>query len=100
MDQVELLEAATARTLLGQLLDESRLYRTGKDYRDLLDFVGRLPSFAPFNALLLHVQKPGLRYAASAREWREKFGRFVIPRSRPLLILRPFGPVALVYDLQ
>jgi hypothetical protein len=100
MDQAEIFETATARSLLGQLIDESRLYRTGKDYKDLLDFVGRLRGFAPFNALLLHVQKPGLRYAASARDWRERFGRLVRPRARPLLILRLFGPVALVYDLQ
>lgn len=89
-----------ARSLLDQLLEDSRLYRTSKDYKDLLDFVVRLRNFAPFNAMLLQVQKPGLSYAASARDWRERFGRYPKEGARPLLILWPFGPVALVYDVQ
>jgi hypothetical protein len=49
--------------------------------------------------MLLQVQKPGLSYAASARDWRERFGRTLKEGARPLLILWPFGPVALVYDV-
>ena len=36
---MDLLETETARALLDQLLADSRLYRTGKDYRALLDYV-------------------------------------------------------------
>ena len=50
--------------------------------------------------MLLQIQKPGLSYAASARDWRERFGRQPKEGARPLLILWPFGPVALVYDVQ
>lgn len=88
-----------ARSLLDQLLTDSRLYTQSKDYMELLDFVVRLRNFAPFNAMLLQVQKPGLSYAASARDWRERFGRTPKEGARPLLILWPFGPVALVYDV-
>lgn len=106
MDQMRLLEtspddleAANARSLLDQLLDESRLYRTGKEYQALLDFVVRLRNFAPFNAMLLQVQKPGLLYAASRVDWLTRFNRTVKYQARPLLILWPFAPVALVYDV-
>ena len=85
--------------MLDQLLEDSRLYRKGADYKNLLDFAVRLRNFAPFNALLLQIQKPGLNHAASARDWLETFGRTIKDGSRPLLILWPFGPVALVYDL-
>lgn len=95
--QQNLFETETTRSLLDQLLRDSRLYTKSKDYQDLLDFVIRLRNFAPFNAMLLQVQKPGLRYAASANDWR--FGRVLTEGARPLLILRPFGPVALVYDV-
>ena len=97
--QHDLFEMDKARSMLDQLLAESRLYTQTKDYKDLLDFVVRLRNFAPFNALLLQVQKPGLSYAASALDWRERFGRTPVEGARPLLILWPFGPVALVYDV-
>ena len=97
--QTDLFEAEAARSLLDELLTDSRLYTKSKDYKELLDFVVRLRNFAPFNAMLLQVQKPGLSYAASARDWRERFGRMPKKDARPLLILWPFGPVALVYDV-
>ena len=94
-----LFDEETTRSLLDQLLTDSRLYRRSKDYKDLLEFVVRLKDFAPFNAMLLQVQKPGLKYAASARDWLERFGRWPKEGVRPLLIPWPFGPVALVYDV-
>lgn len=99
MNQPNQIESDAARSMLDQLLEDSRLYRKGADYQNLLDFVVRLRNFAPFNALLLQIQKPGLHHAASARDWRETFGRTIKDDARPLLILWPFGPVALVYDL-
>lgn len=97
--QMDLFETEAARALLDQLLEDSRLYTKSKDYKDLLEFVVRLRNFAPFNAMLLQIQKPGLSYAASARDWAERFGRLPKKGARPLLILWPFGPVALVYDV-
>jgi hypothetical protein len=97
--QPDLFETAATRSLLDQLFSESRLYTRSKDYKDLLDFVVRLRNFAPFNAMLLQVQKPGLGYAASAHDWSVRFGRRPKEGARPLLILWPFGPVALVYDV-
>lgn len=99
-EQLDIFETHSARSLLDQLLTDSRLYTQSKDYKELLDFVVRLRNFAPFNAMLLHVQKPGLSFAASAEDWRDRFGRRPKTGARPLLILWPFGPVALVYDVQ
>jgi len=99
IDQLDIFETDATRSLLDRLLTDSRLYTQSKDYKDLLDFVVRLRNFAPFNAMLLHVQKPGLSYAASARDWHDRFCRRPKDGARPLLILWPFGPVALVYDV-
>lgn len=98
MGQSDLFETEAARSLLDQLLIDSRLYTKSQDYKNLLDFVVRLRNFAPFNAMLLQVQKPGLSYAASASDWKYRFDRTPKEGARPLLILWPFGPVALVYD--
>jgi hypothetical protein len=100
VEQQELFEIEATRSLLDQLLTDSRLYTRSSDYKELLDFVVRLRNFAPFNAMLLQVQKPGLSYAASAYDWWERFRRRPKEGARPLVILWPFGPVALVYDVQ
>lgn len=97
--QVSLFEVEETRSMLDEFLAQSRLYTRSKDYHDLLDFVVMLRNFAPFNAMLLHLQKPGLSYASSAFDWARTFGRKPKPGARPLLILWPFGPVALVYDV-
>lgn len=80
-------EIKTVRFLLDDLLAKSRLYKKSNDYRELLDFVVRLRNFAPFNAMLLQVQKPSLSYAASERDWCRLFGRELKEGARPLLIL-------------
>ena len=95
MDQQYFIETTAARSLLYRLLTDSRLYTKREDYKKLLDFVVQLRNFAPFNAMLLQVQKPGLSYAASAADWHVRFGRTIKEGARPLLILWPFGPVAL-----
>lgn len=103
MSQSELFgpepDAEVERSMLDELLHSSRLYHTSADYLKLLDFVSRLRNFAPFNAMLLQVQKPGLTYAASAWDWKTRFNRTLKEGARPLVILWPFAPVALVYDV-
>ncbi len=98
-DQASLFDAEEARALIDQLLDDSRLYTSTQSYMELLKFTSKLRNFAPFNAMLLHLQKPGLSYAASAYDWRHRFGRTPKEKARPLMILWPFGPVAFVYDV-
>jgi hypothetical protein len=70
-EQMDLqFDTEEARSLLDQLLTDWRLHTQSEDYKDLLDFVIRFRNFAPFNAMLLQIQKPGLCYAASAPDWR------------------------------
>jgi hypothetical protein len=97
--QQDIFESEATRSLLDHLLEDSRLYHGSTDYKMLLDFIVKLRNFAPFNAMLLQIQKPGLSYAASAYDWRVRFNRRPKRDTRPLLILWPFGPVALVYDV-
>lgn len=97
--ELDLRDTETERSWLADLLEGSRLYRTSKDYLALLDFVSRLRNFAPFNAMLLQIQKPGLTYAASAWDWKTRFNRTIKEGARPLVILWPFAPVAFVFDV-
>ena len=80
-------KVAYERNLLDQLLIDSRLYRTSREFQELLDFTIRLRNMAPFNAMLLQIQKPGLRFAASQHDWMNRFNCTIKDRGRPLLIM-------------
>ena len=74
--------------------------RIAKDYAALLAFAVKMRRFGPYNAMLLHRQRPGLSFAASAPQWRAEWKRAVKEDARPLVVLRRFGPVGFVYDIQ
>ena len=73
-------------------------YRDSEKFMELLQFVKKFSHIAPYNAMLIHTQKPGSSYVATAREWMDRWGRTIKPGARPLIILQPFGPVAFVYE--
>ena len=87
-------------SILSKMLKEAKLYTQSEDYRKLLEFTVKLRRFAPFNAMLLQIQKPGLSYAATVKEWSWRFNRRPKYGARPLLIMRPFSPVDFVFDIQ
>lgn len=83
---------------IDKLFSEVQSYRDSTQFGELLKFVKKFPHLAPYNAMLLHIQKPGSEFVASASDWKYRFNREVNPGARPLLILRPFGPVAFVFE--
>jgi hypothetical protein len=85
---------------LDELFHDVGVYRNSKDFKSLFDFIKKFPNISPFNAFLLHTQKPGSQYVATASEWMERFSRTVKPGARPLVILWPFAPVRFVFELQ
>lgn len=84
---------------LDKLFNDIETYRVGERLKELYDFIKKFPETAPYNAMLIHVQKPGSQYVASAREWKQRFNRTTKPEANPLVILRPFGPVTFVFEL-
>ena len=84
---------------LDKLFLEIGTYRKSSEFKKLLDFIKKFPKIAPYNAMLLHIQKPGSNYVTSASDWLNRFGRNIKPEARPMVILRPFGPVSFVFDL-
>lgn len=86
------------RLMMDELIEKALAYRSGKELKELLDFTRKFPHIAPYNAMLLHVQNPGIQYALRAGEW-QCWGRRVKPAARPYVILWTMGPVAFVFDL-
>ena len=97
--QLESDAEAQDRALIEQLIAATRLYATSDAIKELEAFAVRLRGFAPFNGMLLHIQKPGLTHAATAADWWKRFRRIPKPGTRPLLVLRTMGPVDFVFDI-
>lgn len=87
------------RRALDDLLSRAIAYRTAPELKCLFEFTRRFPHMAPFNAMLLHIQNPGVRYALRAPVWHKEYERTVRSGARPYVILRTMGPVAFVFDL-
>ena len=88
-----------AKHALDELFSLTRQYRTGKAYHDLLQFIARFRFYSPFNAMLVHVQMPGARFVAPPHRWVRDYGRRIKAGARPLIMLRPMGPVMFAFDV-
>lgn len=88
-----------ARESIDDLVREAQRYRTSASYRSLLRFVSSFRDYAPYNVVLVDIQRPGSTFVATARRWRDRYGQGVHPAAQPLMILRPRGPVMFVFDV-
>lgn len=73
-------------------------YASSDKFKELLRFTAHFKKYAPYNAMLIHIQNPGARYVLPARNW-QKYNRVVINDRRPIIILWPFSPIYCVYDV-
>lgn len=92
-------ERTNTQRALDELFSTARKYRGTKEFKELLDFTVKFRSYAPFNAMLTHVQMPGAVFVAPAHRWLSEYGRRVTVAARPLVILQPMGPVMFVFDV-
>ena len=91
--------AEQARQSIDDLVRGAQRYRTSAQYLDLLRFAGSFRRYAPYNVVLVDIQKPGATYVLTAARWREAHGRAVRADAQPLVVLQPRGPVMFVYDV-
>jgi hypothetical protein len=91
------LDIARTESELNELFTESSAFRNSSEFSAMMRFIARRSRIAPFNSYLLYIQKPDIDFAASRSEWNAA-GRTVREGARPLIILKPFGPVEFVYD--
>lgn len=73
-------------------------YRSSKKYKEIMDFTARFKHLAPFNAMMVYIQRPGCRFLLTMRQWKTMYQRAIKPNARPLVILS-FQPVSYVYDI-
>ena len=74
-------------------------YRDSNEFQKMLDFIGRFPYLAPYNAMLAQMQKPGATFVLTGKKWAE-YGRQPKLNGQKLIVLKPFGPVQCVFDFE
>ena len=85
--------------MIDVLFNSVKRYRSMENFRDLLKFCNKFPTFSPYNAMLINLQKPGAKYLLTAEDWKFMFHREPKPDATPIVILIPFGPVNFLYDI-
>ncbi|MGW6264639.1 ImmA/IrrE family metallo-endopeptidase [Cellulosimicrobium funkei] len=88
-----------AQASVDALVRDGFRYRRSSEFAELIDFIRSFRVYSPYNAMLVHLQDPGARYVATPARWKE-LGRRLTPDARPLVILRPRGPVMIVFDVR
>lgn len=89
----------SAKRALDELFDLTLRFRSSESYLELVRFMGRFRFYAPFNAMLIHVQMPGATFVAPPSRWLHEYRRCVAESARPIVILQPRGPVMFVFDV-
>ena len=93
------LSEQSTKQALDELFNATYAYRSSKEFYDLIKFVRRFRFYSPYNAFLIHIQRPGASYVAPPHRWKRKYGRTVKPNANPIVILQPMGPVMFVFDV-
>jgi hypothetical protein len=93
------MDRDSVKRALDELFTFASMYRQSGEYFALLRFVARFHAYSPYNAMLVHVQRPGAVFVAPASRWRRLYGRRLNPGAQPLVILQPGGPVMFVFDV-
>ncbi len=83
-----------------EMFTACRRFRDRDQVIDLLHFIARFPGYSAFNGLMLFEQNPSATCVATARSWKQKFGRQLKYDARPLVILAPMAPILFVFDIQ
>lgn len=84
---------------LDELFRRSAAYRQSAYFHETIEFTAKFREYAPFNNMLVKLQRPSCSFYATETHWRKAFQRKVKEDARPILILAPMHPVMLVYDL-
>jgi len=74
-------------------------FRKSDKFIEAVNFVSKLKEYAPYNNMMVFLQRPTAKYWASAKNWLDRFGRRIKEGAIPLIILRPMGPIMFVFEV-
>lgn len=84
---------------LDVLFQNVKSFRSTVYFKDLLKVCKQFKHLAPYNAMLVYMQRPGAQYVLNENDWKYKFDRGIKNNARPIIILIPFGPVDYMFEI-
>ena len=89
----------TDKLTIDELFKRSKKYQGSKEFVRFFNFIAKFNHYSRFNSMLVYLQDESVTFFGGASFWRNKFHRYLKEEARPYVILQPFGPVMLVYDI-
>ena len=83
---------------IDQLYNQVENYRKSDKFREIVQFCNNFRHIAPFNAMLVNMQRPGSKLVMTAKQWANMYGRRLKPNAQPLIYLN-MTPVGALYDI-
>jgi hypothetical protein len=84
---------------IDELFNRSLKFRNSAEFLKFFSFIAKFEHYARYNAMLVYLQNDAVTFFGSSTYWYKRFNRIVKDEARPYIILQPFGPVMLVYDI-
>jgi hypothetical protein len=91
---------ALKENTLDELFARSSAFRSSTKFVEAINFVSKLRVYAPYNNMLVYLQRPTATFWATASHWRRQYGRSIKDDAIPLIMLQPMGPIMLAYDME
>jgi predicted metallopeptidase len=84
---------------IDELFKRSRKYQGSEAFTRFFNFIARFKHYSRFNTMLVFLQNEHITFFGGSQFWKKKFNRSIGSEARPYVILQPFGPVMLAYDV-
>lgn len=85
--------------VIDELFKRSKKYKGSKEFFRFINFISRFNHYSRFNTMLVYLQDESVTFFGGYSFWKKNFGRKIKEDARPYIILQPFSPVMLVYDV-
>jgi predicted metallopeptidase len=96
---MELNQYNIDKLTIDELFRRSKKYQGTEEFLKFFKFISRFNHYSRFNTMLVYLQNESVTFFGGVNFWRKKFNRYVKEDARPYVILQPFSPVMLVYDV-
>ena len=68
----EMVEKTSGLKGIDELFRSIRAFASSERFGELLQFTAHFKQYAPYNAMLIYIQRPGARYVLPPRWWDRK----------------------------